>query len=329
MRIPGVSNPLATVLSYLADDPEVQNGKPVPYTGLGGKSFLIAALAGLNPITQAQGAYGAARHPVRRLQQPGQMAYPLAGRYAPKTKGLTAESLQRGDPLFELEHDRLDPSGEMVGVQDRFMPAHPGHRAYNLRNEKGDIVASADRMNYPAGRPESGQAYVPQMWVRPDYRKTTAMLDLYNLLSRGGKTKIRATFANDKLEKVFNRYMDKKRPNYEARKAMTAKSENPAPDALAGRVEDNVLNTLFAIPHDRPGPMPPARRPLPNPSLSKPIPRQDTIALALALKMEREGRMRPQNTFHQRLARTRAHNDKNIALARNANRQSVRGRGGV
>ena len=48
------------------------------------------------------------------------------------------------------------------------------------------------------------------------------------------------------------------------------------------------------VPSMRPAPEPIV---MPNPSLSKPIPRQESIALAIALQMERQGRLaRPGRT---------------------------------
>lgn len=144
---------------------------------------LLAALSGL----------GGEAPPPGYLPFAGGMR--LGGKYAPRTPGLTAETLHRGD--------------KMVGFEGNLEKAliNPGNRAYNLRNEEDEIVASANRQMYPAGREQSGSAYIPSMWVDPRYRKTPAMFDLYNLLSRGGKTPLRATFADRRLEKAFNRRM--------------------------------------------------------------------------------------------------------------------------
>jgi hypothetical protein len=128
------------------------------------------------------------------------MAYPVFGRFGARTPGLRAETLQVGDPRVSFDGWETTVSrGE----------AMPNTRFYNLRNEKDEIVASADReMHRPifAGR-ESRTAHVPEMWVRPDYRNSTAMFDLYRLLTHGGKYPVTANFANKDLAHVFERRM--------------------------------------------------------------------------------------------------------------------------
>lgn len=164
---------------------------------------LLEALAQIvDPRPMISDAYWSVTHPVDRIMGRGraanpQLAYPLAGRYSPRTPGLRAESLQRGDKMIDFEGD--------------LTRAHitPSSRAYNLRNEQGEIVASGDRMRYLD--PESkGKAYVPSVWVREDYRKSPAFFDLWNLLSRGGKTELRGTFENERLAKLLDRRLSRK-----------------------------------------------------------------------------------------------------------------------
>lgn len=145
-------------------------------------------------ILSALGGIGASPPPG---YLPFQGGVRIGGRYAPRTPGLRAETLQKGDNMVDFE-----------GNLDKAV-INPSNRAYNLFNEQDEIVASANRQTYPAGREQSGSAYIPSIWVRDDYRKTPAMFDLYNLLSRSGKTPLRATFANKKLENVFNKRMQR------------------------------------------------------------------------------------------------------------------------
>lgn len=160
-----------------------------------------------NPIDRIAGR-GRAANPI--------LGYPLGGRYAPRTPGLRAETLRMDEPTVNFS-----------GIRE---PAYvtPGERAYNLLNEQNEIVATANRQKFPKGNREAlglppADVHVGGMWVRPDYRNTTAMFDLYNILSRGGKETLSASFANRRLEKVFNKRMARKnKPTEKPAKKETA-----------------------------------------------------------------------------------------------------------
>lgn len=249
--------------------------------------------------------YWSLTNPIDRLAQRGraanpQMAFPLGGRYTPRTPGLRAETLQRGD--------------EFIGFDASPSVHNPPRRsfneaAYNLRDESGKIVASATRERKQDG---SRGVHVPEMWVDPAFRKSTAMFDLYNLLSRGGKERISATFANPDLEYVFLRraksqgqdigeYQEKrlaqlterrntlkKRSNFKKK----AEAERAAFDesdqlALEKEAERRMENMQARRRRDVPAYQPMATRPI---NVGAPaMPPAHARQLALALEMERRG----------------------------------------
>jgi hypothetical protein len=205
--------------------------------------------------------------------QPGYLPFQggvrLGGKYAPRTPGLRAETLRTREPLVNFE-----------GKPD-WVSVTPSYRAYNLRNEKDEIVASAERQSYPAGRQQSGEAFVPSMWVREDYRKTPAMMDLVNILSRGGKTPLRGTIANPRLRKIF-----------EKRMARQTGSEKPPVNPVASATRRGLVE-----------PTQWGRPPLPkNPELTPPRRRLSPLELARAFAHDNPPPQRRQPTVAELLA---------------------------
>jgi hypothetical protein len=237
----------------------------------------LADVAGslIDPRPFVQGAYWSATHPRERLTQGGQMAYPLGGRYAPKTPGLRAESLQKGDDTMELlmEFDEFADTTKIGGMAEPFhQDFGPGHRAYNLRNEKDEIVASASRRAYPGFQEDrKGHAFVPHMWIREDYRKTPAIFDMYNLLSRGGKTPIHADFANKRLGEVVARRFNPERQKVLDKVAKVKAPPKPKKPTQLDRdirqlrveAESGMMGRQQLVNRDIGHPLTPVRRPPP------------------------------------------------------------------
>jgi hypothetical protein len=133
------------------------------------------------------------------------MAFPLGGRWAPKTTGLRAEGLQKGDEWIDYVGDRdVFKSAAEAELAPGWV--QPGRRGYNLRNEKNEIVASGDAVR---GIGKKGrvakETYAPSVWVREDYRKTGAFNDLINLISHGGKLEVRGEIQNPRLRALMER----------------------------------------------------------------------------------------------------------------------------
>lgn len=185
----------------------------------------------VDPRPAISDAYWAFTHPRDRIMgrgraANGQMAFPLGGRWAPKTPGLRAEALERGDDWIDYMGDRapFKAKGEYTTHDGRWIEEPPEwqgalRRGYNLRNEKNEIVASGDRLMGSASRgggrlgnsKRGDHVYVPSVWVREDYRKTGAARDLENLITHGGKFKPVGAYANDRLEAIMARRFDPER----------------------------------------------------------------------------------------------------------------------
>lgn len=213
LRLPGLPDPsraLRRFGSYVWRDPDEEMNA---YSGMGLGSYLGDTLRSMNPITQAQDIWdyklGFGEAP------PGDpvMAYPIGpGRFAPRTKGVRAETLQKGDEWVDYtgDVDRFkaprEPDGETLEAMQGWQSS--ARRGYNLRNEKNEIIASADAIR---GLPGDRNKYVPSIWVRPDYRRTPAFNDLQRLITRDGKFGIRGEAVNPRLIEIQRRRTDPER----------------------------------------------------------------------------------------------------------------------
>lgn len=211
--------------------------------------------------------YWAATHPIDNLRGRGRaanpiMAIPLGGRWAPKTPGLRAEAAGRGD-IIRNHRGQHDLQGSDI--------TH-GMRSYNLRNEQDEIVGSLT-----GGRMDRKSTFIDSMFVDERYRKTPAMMDLLRLGTREGKLQPHGAIANPRLFKVLKRRFDPERAK--VLDAVEKVKKTAAPRAKRASAERRGLaeHTQWGAP----------KTPLKNPSLSKPIPRQETVALAIALRQER------------------------------------------
>src|ERR1044072_6819371 len=112
---------------------------------------LLGALAPLiDHRQQISDAYWSLTHPIDRLQGEGRaenqmLAFPLGGRYAPRTPGLRAEALQAGDMTKMLGGVPDLRTGELSVFEGRVPQNAKGERFYHLKNEDDEIVASATR----------------------------------------------------------------------------------------------------------------------------------------------------------------------------------------
>lgn len=199
----------------------------------------------------------------------GQMAFPLGGRWAPKTPGLRAEALQRGDFVRNYRGNM-----ELFGDEGRELGFF-GLRGYNLRNEKDEIVASLQ--NLRMGRDET---FIDQLYVDERYRKTPAMMDLLNIATRGGKLQPHGAIANPRLLEVMKRRFD---PERQKLLKTVAKVKAPPPkkptqldhDIRKLRLEAEMgrFGSRQVTNRDIGHPLAPVRRPLP------PRPEQSESAL--------------------------------------------------
>jgi hypothetical protein len=215
-RLPGLPNPLdglARLGRYAWRDPEytgrtgIGGPETEPYSGMGLGSFLRDSISGLNPITQAQDTWKYRPQVLGGEKYPGPplAVMPLGGRWAPRTRGLRAEALQKGDEWIDYVGDR-DVFKSAAEAELAPGLVQPGRRGYNLRNEKNEIVASGDAVR---GIGKKGrvakETYAPSVWVREDYRKTGAFNDLINLISHGGKLEVRGEIQNPRLRALMER----------------------------------------------------------------------------------------------------------------------------
>jgi hypothetical protein len=231
------------------------------------------------------------------------LGVPIMGRFGAKTPGLRAEIAQKGDEYYNF-------SGEKE-IMDQSWP-DPRFRQYNLLNEDNKVVASANR-NLQSRNLRHGidrEAYVPEMYVDPLYRDTTAMFDLYRLLSHQGKYPIKASFANADLAHVFRRKAARERGEpdpgsmlrYRRQRKGLAKKQRDAmhegnfrddfeDTELANAAPPRPISQSHGIPALRRATRPPAPAPRINPV--PPMSFDQARQLQLALAMERAGRMRP------------------------------------
>lgn len=153
-------------------------------------------------------AWWSVTNPVDRLMGRGRaanpmMAFPLGGRYAPRTPGLRAEIARPGDPTL----------GVMGGPKIVGEFHHPleqaearGMSTYNLRNADNTLIGAASSRNKGPK-----DVYVDEMFIHPQYRHTGALLDLLNIVSRGGKRTVGGSIVNPRLATVAARKNDPKR----------------------------------------------------------------------------------------------------------------------
>jgi hypothetical protein len=216
-----------------------------------------------DPRQQISDAYWSLTHPRDRVMGRGRSAgphmnaFPLGGRWAPKTPGLRAEAVQSSD--FIRNH-----KGQMELFGDEGNTF--GMRGYNLRNEQDEIVGSL-----MGRRMDRGQTYIDQLYVDPKYRKTGAMMDLVNIGTHGGKLKPRGALANPRLHKIVQRRFDPERAKVLDKVAKVKAPPKPKPPTQLDRdihqlrveAESGMMGRQQLVNRDVGHPLTPVRRPPP------------------------------------------------------------------
>lgn len=262
---------------------------------------------------------------------PGQqimMAYPLGGRWAPKTPGTRLESLHYGDSylnhegrltmrhgdskrnpggtlpwgrtagrdreLFDVSEDEFNHHVESwEGASDWLSASDPGFRAYNLIDEKSNKVIGS----VSAARGKGRETMIPSLYVDPKYRKTGAMFDLVNAATHGGKLKPSGGIVNARLQRVFNRRFDPERQKVLDKVAKAVKPIPPKKptqldhDIRQLRLEAESGRRFQVTNRDIGHPLTPVRRPVqPRPARPQRLtPTQQQLRLSNELRDRRRG----------------------------------------